>query len=325
MRFKIWAVMMLILAVAVTAAPTITLQPNSIANNQKLNATLSSNNVLNLTVSPSSRIIYVVNGGSYTELSANTTAVSTSPGAISLVEGSNTIRVVAIESNVSNASLDISVLKDTVLPDVQVQFSPAQTQPGQNNVILSWDFEDNNLGEFWISLVAPNGTVIFNETSDEHDNYALPSNTLKLGVYNASYVVNDTVGNSVRGSKILTVSDSKPVVTLGGPDNATLTNHRYVEVSCSATDENLTKLAVYHNNDQSWQEDDEKLANSSQTIRFNLTSLDTQTFLWNCMATDASGSTSFAQENKTIIIDALEPSVKSLSPRIISTHVFIIS
>jgi len=312
MRLGIFILLLLVTAVAVGAAPVITLESSSVQDQDKLNSSRYASAPLNVSVDIASKLIYSIDNGSYSELTANGTQASTSTGGIGLHEGGNLITIVAIESDVSNSSIQLTVFLDTQDPTATVSFSPSSASPLAVNVILTWDITDANLASSWISLVDPNGTVITNQT-DPDDNYALLASSVVEGNFTADYFAIDDMSNIVMGSIVLQVSNDLPDVTLLNPANNTRTKNRYIEVSCKASDENLTTITLFHDNDQSFQLDQEKQANSSQTIKFNLTSLDSETFLWNCLAKDANGGESWGV-NRTIRIDAIEPTISALSP-----------
>ena len=307
----IWLLILLALVAVAAAQPTITLVGNSVVDGTKLNASQKPGSVLNLTVSPSSQLVYSVNGNAYQVITNGTAGSATLNGALS--EGANTVRIVAIESDTQNSTLEITVRVDTLQPSASVSFSPSSTQPAAENVILSWTFSDSNLLSSWISVKAPNGTILTNQTSASSA-YAILATNVVAGTYTADYQAVDDFAQVRSGQATLVVSNSLPQVTLESPANKTLTNTRHVAFQCKASDANLTEITLYHNNDQSFSASETKAANSSQTITFNITSLDPEEFIWNCQGRDAHGGTAFASQNRTVIIDTAEPSIGALSP-----------
>ena len=106
-----------------------------------------------------------------------------------------------------------------------------------------------------------------------------------------------------------------PSVSLNSPQNAHATNNASVTFNCSASSSNnLTNITIYSNFSGSWASNSTtNISGTSNSSAFART-LSDGSYIWNCLAYDDTGNSSFAASNYTLTVDTIAPQITIASP-----------
>ncbi len=174
--------------------------------------------------------------------------------------------------------------------------------PSQTNVSILWNYSSNNIS-YSMETVTNNATSGQMYTFTNKVRYG--SLILQLQTVNSS--LTPTVYNVTMHS--MNASDAGlPTVSLNSPANSLLTNNATRIFNCSATSPNqLTNITLY-TNQSSWTA--KNSTNITGTSNFSqwVNTLADGSYIWNCLAYDNTGNSSFAESNYTLTIDTIPPS-----------------
>ncbi len=161
-------------------------------------------------------------------------------------------------------------------------------------------------GTAWVTDAQNSPAIDAGEPADDYSLEPQPNGgRINIGAY----------GNTQEASKSIILA-----VSLVGPIDTYLTNNATVVLNCSASSGNpLVNITLYTNQSGIWASNG--TANISGTINstaFTRTLTD-GSYLWNCMAYDNSGSSSFASGNYTFAIDTVKPIIANITASSITT------
>jgi len=110
--------------------------------------------------------------------------------------------------------------------------------------------------------------------------------------------------------------DQPPNITLFSPEDEDSLEGAEQTFTCNATANagNLVNISLYHNATGTWHLNaTNNVTGSFNETSFTVSGLPYTTFVWNCLATDSNGMTSFADSNFTLttITDATKPAINS--------------
>ncbi|MFC1741663.1 hypothetical protein ACFL3V_03960 [Nanoarchaeota archaeon] len=127
---------------------------------------------------------------------------------------------------------------------------------------------------------------------------------LEIGTYSIRLGVNDTLGNLLSDVLFLAVVDMvSPSVDPRSPRDHYSIDEDGVDITCSASDRDLSRIVLYTNMSGNWQQYDSVDVNgSTASVEFSLSGLAGSSFVWACSAFDSSGN-SVASENKTLYVE----------------------
>ncbi|MCP4603573.1 MAG: hypothetical protein GY847_24155, partial [Proteobacteria bacterium] len=131
------------------------------------------------------------------------------------------------------------------------------------------------------------------------------------GQYEASFVLQsdqDQVGAEIVASCTVALFDeTPPVISLIAPADEIVNTTGTLTFSCAATDNTaLTEMVLYKRNESGGQLQpiqSQPLSGTDDSADFNVTIPDNGDYLWNCLATDSSGNSSFAPADWRFTID----------------------
>ena len=120
------------------------------------------------------------------------------------------------------------------------------------------------------------------------------------------------------GPEEINGGDSSPTTTLNIPSDASTDNDGSVTFNCSCIDDiNITSIELWHNGTGTWASN---MTNTTTSVTFSqiYTTIDfgtdDRTVEWNCICTDNSSQTDWANANRTVSIDAIPPDFRIHSP-----------
>ncbi|MFC1754160.1 Ig-like domain-containing protein [Thermoproteota archaeon] len=151
---------------------------------------------------------------------------------------------------------------------------------------------------------------------DDNTNFSIDSATgviqnatgLELGTYYINVSVNDTLNNVLSEIISVTVIDTTlPVVELISPVDNYNGSVDYANLTCNATDLNLSNMSVYTNISGWAANQTVQRSGGFAEVTFNVTIIPDGFYRWSCLATDASGNGAFASENWTFRVDTTTP------------------
>ncbi|MFC1742292.1 beta strand repeat-containing protein, partial [Nanoarchaeota archaeon] len=147
----------------------------------------------------------------------------------------------------------------------------------------------DNVGDYNVTAVYP-----------ESQNYSTSSLTLFVNVYDAT----------------------EPFVQLVSPVDTFNTSNVNITLTCNATNLNLSNATLYTNISGWAPNRTEDVTGTSAEVGFNLTDLDDNLYMWNCLAYDVANNSATAFQNRTFRIDTEAPQYSALEETPSDSHVY---
>ncbi|NPE28714.1 hypothetical protein HNV12_12250, partial [Methanococcoides sp. SA1] len=179
---------------------------------------------------------------------AATVQGSTYSAIVSLLEGANTITVIATDTLGNAARLDLNIILDTTAPVIQLTANPLDHISLNNPMGVYLDLSEDDLYSASISILDSEEQevytqLIFAESINEHtfiwNSTDDSENPLPNGNYDMTIVYTDAVGNAASVEKALTVDNEDPYVIINqiigtGIDNGSVYSNSLLIVEAAA-------------------------------------------------------------------------------------------
>ncbi|MFH1585549.1 MAG: LamG-like jellyroll fold domain-containing protein [archaeon] len=174
---------------------------------------------------------------------------------------------------------------------------------------IKFQLKTSNDNSSWTDYIGTDGTSSSFYNSPQTLNLS-NSRYLQYKAYfqnTAAYLYNATINYETIGDL---------VVSLDSPVDNYLTNSFSISANCSASSNStLVNATLYHDFSGSWGPHETKsVSGTSNSTSFSFVDVTIGTHLWNCYFCNSNGTCSFANSNKTIIVDNLAPTVNLISP-----------
>jgi hypothetical protein len=236
---------------------------------------------------------------------------------IPLLNGTYNITFIANDTtNNRNASeITFFVAGDITPPAVAITAPTAGQNFEQNdNFTIAATITDQiNVSVVFANITLPNTTVYERYYTDGDGDGIYNStfnDTSETGVYTLLLIANDS-SNNINNSQTVNfnvVDTGTPIVTLISPADNLYKTSSAVTFICNATDATaLSNVSLYHNDSGSFtlNQTNTVLGTQNQT-NFTVT-LSDGSYLWNCLAADASDNQAYAGANFTVNVDTILP------------------
>ena len=222
-------------------------------------------------------------------------------------------------NNTNQGTIFIEVNEtDNQNPSATIGKNVSQVEYGLEAININWTSSDDNLDTIIFNVTYPNDSVLYESSSSSGDINLTSSNLTELGIYNINLWANDTFGNENSTSDSFSVNDTTaPTTNLISPGDASTLGGAEQTFTCNATELfGLANISLYNNATGVWHLNDTNDASGTfNETSFTVSGLDYTTFVWNCLATDSNGLSSFASSNFTLTTasDIINPAINSHS------------
>ncbi len=217
-------------------------------------------------------------------------------------EGTYDIRLYADDySGNKNESQDTFEVTDSMSPSLSIFKNQSEVEYNEESIYINWTSTDLNLDTTEFNVTYPNGTLIYESTSETGEINLTPGDITELGDYEINLWANDTAGNENSISEIFEVVDlGSPEVNIHSPENKTYGIEELL-VNITANDE--------HGIDQIWYN-----WNGTNVTYTNPTNVTFNQGLNTLKAWTNDTSGNIAKDNVTFTIDTVPLNISILNP-----------
>jgi len=297
------------------------------------NYTISSGNrVFNVSVndsSPISSVQFLFDNSTgkdfnVTAVKSNSSSTwSASYNVSSLMDGLHSVTVRAEDENGNvNNSVSVVFTVDNTVPLVTL-ISPSSGSvfnSASGSQIFNASINDTLSSVSSLLFLFDNSTgKDFNVTavkSNSSSTWSASYNVSSLmdGLHVVTISARDYLGNTNNSISLnFTVDKTSPSVTLSSPDNNLGTSNNTITFSCSVEDNSgLSSMTLYGNwND--WHANETRTLTGAKNSTEFVQIIPDGSYFWNCLATDTESHSSFSSQNRTILVDSIEPLITNVS------------
>ena len=207
--------------------------------------------------------------------------------------------------NLSRIQIDKAILDlDQRNPDLLLIRPQATTYFTNISLPLNYTSIDTHLNTTWYNL--DNGT-----------NITLTANTtfnISEGIHTLYIFNNDSNGNINSTFITFTTNLIKPITSLISPENNLNTSNSSLTFNCSATDNvNLSNISLYQNISGDFVLNQTvHISGTYGSASFTVKNI-YSSFYWNCLACDNDSNTDWGNENRTVSIDQIIPTITNVA------------